>query len=185
MFTWGESRTTGKRRTWKLVRVVWRGAVGKVSRLAGVTRWPPTLLPSLCLPGACEAAQALLARLGEHSECRQAPAHLVALRALRGRQRRVGPSPAPPGIAWLRRAEALLGASSSIIRTSRDSRAQPRVKCPLLHFPSSKLPHPPPPTESEISPRPHTPQKTSRRNTVTAPSKAPAAGRRGVEHTMQ
>ncbi len=40
-----------------------------------------------------EAALALPARLVEHRECLQAPLPLVALRALRGRQRLVGLSP--------------------------------------------------------------------------------------------
>ena len=40
-----------------------------------------------------EAALALLARLVDHREGLQAPAPLVALRALRGRQRLVGLSP--------------------------------------------------------------------------------------------
>ncbi len=83
---------------------------------------------------------------------------LVALRALRGRQRRVGLSPAPPGIARLRRAEALLVASSSIIRTSRDSRRPPRGKCPLLHLSGSKPPDPPP-QPTAIFLHAHTPHK--------------------------
>ena len=40
-----------------------------------------------------EAALALLVRLVDHRECLQAPAPLVALRALRGRQRLVGLCP--------------------------------------------------------------------------------------------
>ncbi len=95
------------------------------------------------------------------------------------------PLPCRAGIARLRRPAALLVASSSIICTSRDSGRQLRVKCPLLHFSSNKSPDPASPTDGDIPPRLHTPQKTSRRNDATALSRAPAAGRRGVEHTMQ
>ena len=57
-------------------------------------------------------------RLVDHRECLQAPAPLIALRALRGRQRLVVLSPTLRGIARLRRSAALLVASSCMIGTS-------------------------------------------------------------------
>ena len=73
-------------------------------------------------PGAFEAALALLARWVEHRGL-QASAPLVALRALRGRQRLPGPFPYyRAGIARLRCSAALLAASSSMIRAFRASK---------------------------------------------------------------
>ncbi len=62
----------------------------------------------------------LLSRLVEHSEPFQAPVHLVALRALRGRQRLAPLLRA--GIARLRRSRACVVASSSLMCASRTSR---------------------------------------------------------------